>query len=481
MSVDDSDVCNNPASPSYGNRERKASASLPTMSCKRPATAWAADGPAAWAASSAADGAGLRHNGGGITIEEITDDDDCDFAAVSKDADDFMETAQGPRRTPPSAITHAEVTPLSQIPMRTLVDYGRMIPTGVTGFFHATPNGTNYTWVLEQSKRLTNAYKAVGMYPFAAIAGTAGKLSVIAQGMEINWRSPDAMASYYGLTALKNWFIANIAGPMYAREMVDVLFETLLALKSQNGSGVRSFLIEACRQAAINLIVVGNQQVFQGEMEDLVSVAHQAQPCLVLFDRCDNWFMHEYPLWGQAYVSMLESYQAQCRSAAQAAHGFGGGVALRPDKVWTVFSMGLNSTVNPHFYRLVAHATEVCTQPAPAERAAFMTKIVSNVYTDYVGTAHIHLVQAAAADIARLVQQYCGCMTTASLGEMHEMFLTLSNKKRRELAVSGALVPGMLVTALLPTAIEVDAEIRKRRERADQHAAESHRLAPTRK
>ena len=242
------EVCTNPASPSYGYRvpssPSRGSASLPSLGNSARSNGWTVSS------------ASFPQPSQGLKIEEI---DDCEDAAAAQGACDFMETGSAsasalgtPTTTSVANNSLVRVQPplnsLSQVPVRPLVDYGRLIPTGVTGFFQAAKKGVDHEWVVTQGPRLTQSYRAVGMFPFAAHAALQGKSQIIEQNMASAWRTPDASACYYGLTPLKCWFVKNITGPMYAREMIDVPFDTTLLTRSQNGSGVRSFLIEACQR-----------------------------------------------------------------------------------------------------------------------------------------------------------------------------------------------------------------------------------------
>lgn len=460
MSIDDLDalsLCTNPASPSYGRPESRQSTSLPTPDRKRMATSYTP-------------GYDSNNHRDDTFIEDISSDD----------SDTPRRSINSPNESMAGVTSHY-VMPLSFLPNTGLVTNETAICTGPAAFFQISADQCTPSWVFSQTRRLTHTYKAVVMFPFAAAAADLGKLPIIRENMKVGWRTIDAAACYYGLSALKSFFITNVTGPLYCSDMSETPFDTAFTHRSQNGSGVRSFIIEACRQAAVNLIVVGNQQVFDGEMDDLAAVAHKSQPCLVLFDRCDNWFMDEYPRWGQAYVSILQSYQSVRRSSFHAALGFGEGITARSDNVWTIFSLGLNGSLHGNFYATVGQNCVVCTQPSLPERLAAMTKTVSNLYSAHVGEANIQRVQAAASDIEHLVQQYCGCMSTASVGEMHEMIQTLTHRKQKHLIITGGYRPPMEVKAFMPTAADLDAEIRSRRARADQHASESHRLAPVHK
>lgn len=474
-SNDSDELCANPASPSYGTR---VCTSLPSPETNR----YTGDRNTCCSEP---------------TIEEIDDDDAMetgDSSSAARAADMFMQSVQSSSSSSSSSsavtvnqqngalVSQSRIPPLSQIPLQPLVPWDRLISTGVTGYFEGAQKSVDYQWVLEQRTRLTNTYKSVLFYPFAAIAVQQNISQQIEQFMRANWRSFDSCASYFGLAALKAWFSKNVCGPMYAREMINVTFDTKLLCRSPSGSGVRSFIIEACRQAGINLIIVNNQQVFDGEMTDLVATSHKCQPCIVLFNRCDNWFAQEYQRWGQAYVSMLSSYQSACSTSAHAAFGLGGAVAVRPDKVWTIYSVGTYGNLNDHFYHTIARETIVCTPPTPAEREQFMTAKIGEIFVASFGETSTHLVSAAAGKIQLLAKQYVATMSTASLGEMFEMIRYLHDKKRRDLAFASALSPPGAtdvnsLESYFPTMTELRAEIEERRARSNQNAHEARRLA----
>ena len=375
---------------------------------------------------------------------------------------------------------------LSQIPYMPLVPYEKLIPTGVVGFFHTeSAQRAEPRYVMDESRRLIQQYRSVNLLPFAAVSIESGMLQKIAHHMSQNWRSPDAHTCY-GLTKLKEWFSVNVSGPMYAAEMIDVHFETKLCVRSLPGSGVRMFLIEACRQAGINLIVVNNTHRFPDEFGDLVRTSHLCKPCLVLFDHCDNWFMNEYPQTGMEYIALLSSYHQASLNMSHAAHGSNGGVAVRPDQVWTVYSLGTHGNVHEHFYPEVANATVVPVAPAVQERREFVRKLLATLCTPRSTSSSGHTpdvlteLHQMAPQLSELADSYCKAMPSASLGEMHTLILNMQARKRRLAAVTMAASDLLLMprghVQFLPTQPELMAEIKKRHENANQNVAEVRRL-----